>query len=83
MSWFQVAVAREGVGDLEGSITAYKRALELDENYALAWFNLGGIYWNSRNEAEAMSTWKEAIRRFPKHELSSKLQKNFPSLLTR
>ena len=80
MSWFQVAVAREGVGDLEGSITAYKRALKLDENYELAWFNLGGVYWNSRNKAEAMSTWKEAIRRFPNHELSLKLQKDFPNI---
>ena len=80
LSWFQVAVAREGVGDSEGSIAAYKRALKLDENYALAWFNLGGVYWNSRNEAEAMSTWKEAIRRFPTHELSLKLQNDFPSL---
>ena len=82
MSWFQVAVAREGVGDMGGSITAYKHALKLDENYDLAWFNLGGVYWNSRYEAEAMSTWKKAIRRFPNHDLSSKLQRDFPSLRT-
>lgn len=83
MSWFQVAIAREGTGDIEGCINAYKRALQLDENYDLAWFNLGGIYWNSQNEADAMATWKEAIRRFPTHQLSSKLQRDFPILLTR
>ena len=83
MSWFQVAVAREGTGDVEGCINAYKRALQLDENYDLAWFNLGGVYWNSQNEADAMATWKEAIRRFPTHQLSSKLQRDFPILLTR
>ena len=82
MSWFQVAVAREGVGDLEESITAYKCALNLDEDYELAWFNLGGVYWNSLNEAEAISTWKEAIQRFPTHQLTSKLQKDFPILQT-
>ena len=83
MSWFQVAVAREGTGDIEGCINAYKRALQLDENYDLAWFNLGGVYWNSQNEADAIATWKEAIRRFPTHQLSSKLQRDFPILLTR
>lgn len=82
MSWFQVAVAREGTGDIEGCITAYKNALKLDEHYVLAWFNLGGIYWNSQNEAEAISTWREAIRRFPTHQLASKLQKDFPILRT-
>ena len=56
MSCFQVAVAREGTGDVEGCINAYKRSLQLDENYDLAWFNLGGIYWNSQNKAHAMAT---------------------------
>ena len=82
MSWFQIAIAREGIGDLEGSITAYKRALKLDEDYELAWFNLGGVYWNSLNKAKAISTWKEAIQRFPTHQLSSKLQKELPILQT-
>ena len=80
MSWFQVAVAREGVGELEGAITAYKRAVTLDEDYELAWFNLGGVYWNCRNEAMAISTWREAIQRFPSHQMSSKLQKDLPIL---
>ena len=56
MSWFQVAVAREGTNDIEGCISAYKRALQLDEDYDLAWFNLGGIYWNSQNEELAIAT---------------------------
>ena len=82
-SWFQVAVARKGMNDVEGSISAYKRAIQLDENYDLAWFDLGGIYWNSQNWEPAIATWKEAIRRFPSHELSSKLLKDLPSLLKR
>lgn len=81
MSWLQVAVAKEGTGDIAGCIDAYKRALQLDENYDLAWFNLGGVYWNSNNKANAMATWTEAIRRFPTHQLSSKLRKDFPILL--
>ena len=81
MSWFQVAVARKGMNDVEGSISAYKRAIQLDENYDLAWFNLGGIYWNSQKEELAIATWKEAIQRFPSHELSSKLLQDLPSQL--
>ena len=80
MSWFQVAVARKGTGDIAGCINAYKRALQLDQKYDLAWFNLGGVYWNSQNKADAIATWQEAIRRFPTHRLSSKLQRDFPIL---
>ena len=82
MSWFQVAVARNGIGDVKGCISAYRCALQLDENYELAWFDLGGVYWNSQNKTAAMATWKEAIRRFPTHELSSKLLRDFPMLLS-
>ena len=81
MSWFQLAIAREGIGDVHGCIDAYERALALDEGYDRAWFNLGGIYWNSGNRTVAVSTWREAIRRFPKHPLSLKLRKDLPQLL--
>ena len=80
MSWFQVAVAREGVGDIEGSISAYQRALELDADYDLAWFNLGGIYWNARDIGRATETWREAVTRFPNHELARKLRQDLPFL---
>ena len=81
MSWFQLAIAREGIGDIQGCIDAYKRALALDEGYDFAWFNLGSVYWNSGNDTAAVSTWRKAIRRFPKHPLSSKLRKDLPQLL--
>lgn len=80
MSWFQVAVAREGGGDIKGSISAYQRAIELDDNYDLAWFNLGGIYWNSQDHTQAANIWKQAMARFPNHELVRKLRKEFPFL---
>lgn len=80
-SWFQVAVAYEGIGEVQGCIDAYKQALALDDDYDLAWFNLGGMYWNSGNETAAVSTWREAIRRFPTHPLAEKLRKDLPQLL--
>ena len=81
MSWFQLGVALDGIDDVEGSIKAYRKALELDEGYDLAWFNLGGMYWNSGDKATAAATWREAMRRFPAHRLSSKLQKDLPGLM--
>jgi tetratricopeptide (TPR) repeat protein len=80
MSWFQVAVARNGSGDTEGSIEAYRNALELDEDYALAWFNLGGMYWNMQDIERAASTWREAIRRFPDHQNVEMVREYMPSL---
>ena len=81
LSWFQVGVASAGTGDVEGAVDAYRRALQLDEDYDRAWFNLGGVYWNSGRVAEAATTWKEAVRRFPTHESASKVQEYLPGLL--
>ena len=80
MSWFQLAVAREGIGDVQGCIDAYKQALALDEGHDRAWFNLGGAYWNSGDHTAAVSIWQEAMRSFPTHPLSSKLKKDLKSV---
>ena len=81
MSWFQVARAREGVGEnLEDCISAYEKAIELDNDYDLAWFNLGGVYWNARQIEKAAEVWEEAVRRFPNHEMAEKLRQNIPFL---
>lgn len=80
-SWFQVAVAREGVGDIQGCIAAYRRAIELDEEYELAWFNLGGVYWNARNPQDALDVWSEALRRFPEHEAAKTLRAMMSDML--
>ena len=82
-SWFQVAVASGGLGDFPGCLFAYHKALDIDPEYDLAWFNLGGQYWNFGAEEEAIKIWKEAISRFPDHELTQKLQQQFPDFLTK
>ncbi|GAB1260006.1 DUF4365 domain-containing protein [Aurantivibrio plasticivorans] len=81
-SWFQVAVACEGLDDFPGCLFAYHKAIDLDPHYDLAWFNLGGQYWNLGAEEEAMKIWKEAVTRFPDHDLTKELQQNFRDLLT-
>ncbi len=68
LSWFQVALCYEGLGQTDYAIASYERAIELDESYADAWFNLGGIIWNSGDQERAFTVWQDACRRFPEHE---------------
>ena len=77
LSWFQVAIAQEGAGDIPRCKEAYQRALRLDPEYDLAMFNLGGIYWNHGPKAEAIRIWSDALMRFPSHPLSEKLRRRF------
>lgn len=78
MSWFQVAIAREGVRDVDGCIAAYQRSLDLDPDYALAWFNLGGVFWNRQDVAQAAAVWSEALARFPDHPLAKRVRRAMP-----
>jgi len=73
-SWFQVAHAYEGLGRVDECIEAYGKAIELDENYDLAWFNLGGVCWNAPLYDEAFRIWDIAIAKFPDHELAATLR---------
>jgi tetratricopeptide (TPR) repeat protein len=81
MSWFQVASAYANLKRAPEAIDAYRRALALDPDYALAMFDLGGTYWNSGDFNQASQVWKAAIDRFPDHELATKVKRDFPQLL--
>ena len=53
-----MTIARNGAGEnLQGCISAYEKAIELDEEYDLAWFNIGGIYWNAQQIDKAGEVW--------------------------
>lgn len=80
MGWFPVAVAREGLGDIDGAIDAYKEALSRDSDYDLALFNLGGLYLNTGDIPAATKIWASAINRFPEHELTDKIRSDQPAL---
>lgn len=80
MCWLQLAIAQEGIGKVDECIISYRRAIELDPEYDLAYFNLGGIYWNQKNKSEAKKVWAEALKRFPRHNLADKLRNEFSSL---
>ncbi len=80
MSWAQLARAQEKLGEIEPSKESLRNAIELDPDYENAYFNLGGILWNTGNHKEAIAVWSNALGRFPEHELSIKLRKDFPQL---
>lgn len=80
MSWFQVASAYASLSRWAEAIDAYQRAVALDPDYALATFDLGGAHWNSGDVVSAAEVWAAAIERFPEHELSAKLKREYPSL---
>ena len=46
----------------------------------MALFNLGGVYWNDRDFAEAAKVWKVATARFPDHDLAVQLRRDIPDL---
>lgn len=64
------------------AIDAYDRTLVLDPDCAGAMFDLGGAHWNSGDGATAAEVWTAAIKRFPDHELSAKLKRDFPLLFS-
>ncbi len=74
MSWLQVAICHEKIGNIMEAIVAYEKAIELNPNYPEAWFNLGGLYWNQRATQKAMVIWKEAMGKFPEHELCERVK---------
>lgn len=68
MSWFQAGVAYAGLRQLAEAVSAYERAVDLDPNYAIAMFDLGGAYWNLGEHDKALKTWVDASERFPDDE---------------
>lgn len=72
-----MAVAYERLGNSVASISAYERAITLKPDYDLAWFNLGGVHWNSRDWSKARATWRTAVERFPGHALAAQLSQDF------
>lgn len=79
----ELARAREGVGDIEGSVAAYGRAIEEDPVCVEAWFDRGGVLWNAGDRGRGLKAWREALARFPEHDLAKKLREGLPQLFSR
>ena len=72
LSWFQVGYCYEKLGEIDQAEYALKKAIKLNSDYPVAYFNLGGLYWNNNKIDKAKKIWKIALTKFPTHELSAK-----------
>jgi len=80
--WYRLACTYDFMGKLDKCIAPYRRSLSLNNNNDHAWFNLGGAFFNMGNYSEARLVWKEAVSRYPDHELTEKLKAEIPFILT-
>jgi tetratricopeptide (TPR) repeat protein len=62
------------LGQADKAIDAFQRAAALDPEYAPAIFELGGVHWNSGDQAKAKEAWSVACARFPDHQLVSQVK---------
>lgn len=65
MSWCHVAECYDKLGRPDDAERAYCTALSVDSQWADAWFNLGGFYWNRNRTGDALDAWRTALRKFP------------------
>ena len=63
-AWTDLATCYEKLGRADEAEAAFRHAIQLDESYEYAWFNLGGFYWNTSRVSDAVKTWMEALSRF-------------------
>ncbi|CAI0913419.1 tetratricopeptide repeat protein [Serratia quinivorans] len=79
--WYRLASTYDLMGQLEKCIEPYRHSLSLNVDNDHAWFNLGGAFFNMGNYPEARRVWKEAVSRFPDHELTAKIRADIPFIL--
>jgi tetratricopeptide (TPR) repeat protein len=58
--WFECALGMES-SDLEGALRAYRRAVELDPDYAAAWINWGRLLHQQGRHTEAERIYRQAL----------------------
>jgi len=73
-SWFQVALCHANCGRFEAAEEAYRQAIHIDPEYAHAWYNFGGLYWNQGDIRRAARVWRRAIRKFPDFERADEVR---------
>jgi len=69
--WFAKGIAlEEDPGSQAEAIEAYKQALELEPAHAAAHINLGTLYYNKQNYAQAEVHYRQAVEADPKYALA-------------
>ncbi len=65
LSHYIAAVYSEGLGDLEGAIGEYQKALETDPGSSLVHLNLASVFIQKDNSAQAVEELKQSIQLAP------------------
>jgi len=73
--WFQVAICHAECGRFEEAETAYRKALHMNPDYAHAWYNFGGLYWNEGKKRRAARIWRKAVAKFPDFERAEEVRR--------
>lgn len=63
---FYLGVAMEGLGDVAGAMSQYKKALELDPKLVEAAVNLSGAQFEQKDAAGALATAEQGLKANPK-----------------
>ncbi|MBI2251885.1 MAG: tetratricopeptide repeat protein, partial [Armatimonadetes bacterium] len=58
---YQLALAYEGIGDLQTAVKEYEKALSINPYLSLAYFNLGLIYTKSQAFELAVQKWQKIV----------------------
>jgi superkiller protein 3 len=66
-SHYNLGVALKAKGQLEEAIEAYRKAIQLDPNYANAYSNLGSALYDKGQLEEAIEAYRKAIQLDPNY----------------
>ncbi len=79
LGWGQVGFCYSHLRDFANAATAYRTAIGIDPDYALAHYQLGGVLWNDRQFPAAIVVLTEALSRFPDHECAAQARRMLSS----
>jgi tetratricopeptide (TPR) repeat protein len=66
VSYFNLAVILDKMGDIDGSVSAYRTVLEIAPRHSGALYNLGNLYRDRGNLNEAIRLYEQALRVNPR-----------------
>lgn len=61
VAWYQVAINREHLGDINRAIEAYQRTVDLDDSATEAWIRLGQLFIRIGEIEQAKSAYEAAL----------------------
>ena len=70
-AWFGLGYClQEGVKDVNGAIAAYRRALEINPNHAMAHINLGNLLMGNGDKVNAEASYRRALKIGPTYAMA-------------